>query len=53
MSRLKKIRMSRNLKQAELARLLKVTRAAMKYAVAFPKTTWMDLIELTPACAEK
>ncbi len=32
---------------------LRTPRAAMKYAVAFPKTTWMDLIELTPASAEK
>lgn len=33
---------------------LRTPRAAMKYAAAFPKTTWMDLIEInTPAPAGK
>lgn len=28
---------------------LRTPRAAMKYASAFPNTTWMDIIELSPS----
>ena len=68
-TKLKERRKKLNMKLREVAEIVGVTtstvhdmevhglrtpRAAMKYAAAFPKTTWMDLIEInTPAPAGK